>query len=266
MRAAASAALLLLGSFAAAPSPADPKIESRPFEIEQGGEKLSGVLFRDAAREDPRPGVLVIHEFWGLGAHAKKKAEELVRLGYVALAVDMYGAGKVTDHPKQASEWAGRFRGADGKPLGRARAQAWLEALRKTPGVDPKRLACMGFCFGGTMSLELAWSGADLKGVVSFHGSPTTPTADEAKAVRASVLFCHGADDSHVKDEALAAFEKGLREGGVDWALVKYGGAVHSFTNPEADARGMNGVKYDPRADRRSWEHMRSFFREIFGE
>jgi dienelactone hydrolase len=269
MRVATALALTLFGAlaaFAAAPAAEEPKIEAKPVEHEHGGEKLTGFLYRDPSREGPRPGVLVIHEFWGLGAHAKKKAEEIARLGYVALAVDMYGTGKVTDHPKQASEWAGRFRGREGKPLGRERAASWLEVLKKTPGVDPKRTACIGYCFGGTMSLELAWSGADFKAAVSFHGNPLAPTEAEAKAVKAAVLVCHGADDDHVKAETLAALEQALRTGGVDWTLVKYGGAVHSFTNPEADARGMKGVKYDAKADRRSFEHMRTLFREAFGE
>ncbi len=270
MRAAAAAALLLLGSLAASaaapPAAAEPKILSEKIDYQCGGEKLTGWLYRDAARQGPRPGVLVLHEWWGLAEHPRKKAEELARLGYTAFAADMYGTGKLTTDPKQAGEWSGQFRTPEGKVLGRLRAAAGLEVLRSCTWADPKRLAAIGFCFGGTVALELAWSGADLKGVVSFHGNPTAPTPEEAKGVKASILVCHGGDDGFVTGEALAAFEKAMRDARLDWTLVKYGGAVHAFTNPGADAYGIQGVKYDARADRRSWEHMRTFFSELFGE
>jgi dienelactone hydrolase len=270
MRAAASAALLLLGSLAASaaapPAPAEQKIVSEAVDYRYGAEKFTGWLSRDGARGGLRPGVLVVHEWWGLADHPKRRAEELAKLGYVAFAADMYGTGKLTTDPKQAGEWSGRFRTPEGKALGRARAAAALDVLRHSPGVDPNRIAAIGFCFGGTVALELAWSGADLKGVVSFHGNPTAPTPEEAKGVKASILVCHGGDDGFVPDAALAAFEKAMRDGSLDWTLVKYGGAVHAFTNPGADAYGIQGVKYDARADRRSWEHMRTFFRELFGE
>jgi dienelactone hydrolase len=229
------------------------------------GEELTGWIVRDAARTGPRPGILVVHEWWGLGDHARNAAERLARMGYVALAVDMYGTGKYTQDPKQAGEWSGRFRG-EGKTLGRARIRAALDLLRADPGVDPTRIGAIGFCFGGTVCLELAWSGADLRGVVSFHGNLTTPSAEEAKGVKASILVCHGADDAFVTPEALASFENACRDGAYDWTLVKYGGAVHSFTNPAADGSFNAGVKYHPLAERRSFEHMRDFFKERFGE
>lgn len=263
--AVAAAATALAAGLAARSAPAAaPEVASEEVAYEQGGEKLAGTLFYDPARKDPRPGVAVVHEWWGLGEHPKRKAAELAKLGYVAFCVDMYGTGKVTSDPKQAGQWAGRFR--EDRALGRARALAGLEVLRRSPRVDPRRLAAMGFCFGGTVSLEMAWSGADLKGVVSFHGNPTVPAPEEAAGVKAAVLFCHGADDGFVPDAAMAEFEKAMRDGKRDWTLVKYGGAVHSFTNPDADAHGIAGVKYQAAADRRSWEHMKSFLRELFGE
>jgi dienelactone hydrolase len=250
---------LLLAGCASVPGP---RIEADPVPYEHAGESLEGWLVRDGNLATPRPGVLVIHEWWGLGAHPKRKAEALARLGYVALCADMYGAGKLTTDPKQAGEWAGRFRTPEGKVLGRERIRAALEVLRSTPGVDPERIGAIGFCFGGTVALELAWSGAPVKGVVSFHGNPTAPTPEEAKGVKAAVLVCHGANDDLVPAAALAAFEQAVREGNLDGTLVKYPGAVHSFTNPDADGSFNPGAKYDARAAHRSWEEMCAFFRE----
>lgn len=265
---ALSLAVSLAGCASSAPDPETPEspFVGRPVEYEHAGEGLTGWLVSDPSLPGPRPGVLVVHEWWGLGDHAKRKAGDLARLGYVALCADMFGTGKVTSDPKQAGEWAGRFRTPEGRALGRERIRAALDVLRVTPGVDPERIGAVGFCFGGTVVLELAWSGAPVKGVVSFHGNPTAPAPGEAGAVKAAVLVCHGGDDPFVSEEALSSFEKAARDGRLDWSLVKYGGAVHSFTNPNADGSFNPGAKYDARADRRSWEHMRSFFREIFGE
>lgn len=273
MRALLAALALAAAGCASSPAPAPaasveppaPRLESAPVVYTHEGEELTGWIVRDAARTGPRPGILVVHEWWGLGDHARNAAERLARMGYVALAVDMYGTGKYTQDPKQAGEWSGRFRG-EGKTLGRARIRAALDLLRADPGVDPTRIGAIGFCFGGTVCLELAWSGADLRGVVSFHGNLTTPSAEEAKGVKASILVCHGADDAFVTPEALASFENACRDGAYDWTLVKYGGAVHSFTNPAADGSFNAGVKYHPLAERRSFEHMRDFFKERFGE
>src|SRR5688572_3819210 len=170
---------LLLAGCASVPAP---RIETSPVPYEHAGEPLEGWLARDASLPGPRPGVLVVHEWWGLGDGVKAKAEALARLGYVALCADMYGAGRITADPKQAGAWAGRFRG-EGKSLGRERIRAALEVLKATPGVDPDRIGAIGFCFGGTVVLELAWSGAPVKGVVSFHGNPTAPSPEEAKDV-----------------------------------------------------------------------------------
>jgi dienelactone hydrolase len=269
MRALLLAALLLAGC--ATSSTLDdvrdpPAIEAAPVAYDHGGERLVGWLVRDANRAGPRPGVLVVHEWWGLGDHPRRKADELARLGYVALCVDMYGEGRLTKDPKQAGEWAGKFRTPEGKLLGRERMKAALDVLRATPGVDPERIGAIGFCFGGTVCLELAWSGAPVKGVVSFHGNPTAPLPEDVKGVKASVLLCHGANDDLVPAEAMAAFEKAVRDGNLDGTVVKYPGAVHSFTNPDADGSFNPLVRYDARADRRSWEDMRAFFRELFSE
>ncbi|MGA9823026.1 MAG: dienelactone hydrolase family protein, partial [Desulfobaccales bacterium] len=144
-------------------------------------------------------------------------------------------------------------------------AQAALKALAQTPEVDPRRLGAIGFCFGGTTVLELAYTGAEgLKGVVSFHGGLLAPTPVELKAIKAAILVLHGADDPHVSGESIAAFQEAMRKGGIDWQMVYFGGAVHAFTNPAAGSNKASGVAYDARAARRSWQYMRDFFKEIF--
>jgi dienelactone hydrolase len=261
----ALAALLALAGCADAGAAPEARIVTETVAYQDGDVALEGYLAYDATREGRRPGVLVIHEWWGLGAHPKARAEKLAALGYVAFCPDMYGKGRLTDDPGQAGAWAGAFR-KDPHGAGRRRVRAGYDILVKHARVDPARTAAIGFCYGGTVALELAWSGADVKGVVSFHGNPAPPPAADAADVKSAVLVCHGADDAFVPDAALEAFEEGMRSAGLDWMLVKYGSAVHSFTNKGADARGMKGVKYNAAADRRSWAHMRSFFHELFGE
>ncbi|HEX9024338.1 MAG TPA: dienelactone hydrolase family protein [Geobacteraceae bacterium] len=150
------------------------------------------------------------------------------------------------------------------RPLARARALAGLEVLKKRAQVDPQRIAAIGYCFGGTMALELARSGADLKGVVSFHGGLSTPDPADARNIRGKVLVLHGADDPMESPAEIAAFQEEMRRAGVDWQMVFYGGAVHAFSNPEAGKAGIKGVAYNEAADRRSWLAMRDFFDEIF--
>jgi dienelactone hydrolase len=239
-----------------------PKIVTEAVTYRDGDVELEGWIAYDASRTGRRPGVLVIHEWWGLGDHPKRRAEALARLGYVAFACDMYGKGKRTDDPKVAGRWASGFRG-ENRLAGRSRARAGLDVLTKHERVDPARVAAMGYCFGGTIALELAWSGAPLVGAVSFHGHPTSPREQDLAGVRAAILVCHGADDGFVPDEMLATFERTMREGKIDWQLIKYGGAVHSFTNQGADAHGIPGVAYHEKADRRSWSHMETFFEEV---
>ena len=237
---------------------------TKAVEYKDGDVVLEGYLAYDGKQAGRRPGVLVIHEWWGLGEHPKRKAEALARLGYVAFAVDMYGKGQLTDDPQQAGAWAGRFRG-EGKAAGRTRIRAGLDVLLAQENVDSKRIGAIGFCFGGTVALELAWCGADVRGIVCFHGQPTTPSAEEAGNVKAAVLVCHGADDGFVPPEALAEFQTSMKAAKIDWQLNYYAGAVHSFTNPDADRHGIPGVAYNARADRRSFDNMKSFFADLFG-
>ncbi len=164
--------------------------------------------------------------------------------------------------PEEAATQAGIYR--KDRALMRARMQAGLDVLRSSPLCDPKRVAAIGYCFGGMCVLELARSGADVAGVVSFHGGLDTPAPADAKHIKCKVLVLHGGDDPHVPRKDVEAFEDEMRAGGVDWQLVIYGGAVHGFTNSAAGSDKSRGVAYDAEADRRSWEAMKSFFAELF--
>jgi dienelactone hydrolase len=237
---------------------------TRPVSYEQGGTRLEGYLAYDDRTTTLRPGVLVVPEWWGLNDYARDRARQLAQLGYVAFAVDMYGTGVVTTDPKKAGELAGQFYG---KPLMAERAQAALDQLLKTGLVDGRRVAAIGFCFGGAVCQVLAYSGAPLAGIVSFHGSLVPASPEAAARTRARFLICHGALDPFARPEEIAAFQRSLDDGKVDYQFVSYAGAVHSFTNPAADtiaAAGMKGVGYNATAARRSWRQMTVFFDEIF--
>lgn len=229
-------------------------------QITYGGDsKLQGYVCYDDATQARRPGILVVHEWWGLNDYAKERARSLAHQGYVALALDMYGEGKTTDHPQTAGEWSS----AVDDEQRNERFQAALEQLRSHKLVDPQRIAAIGYCFGGGVVLRMAASGADLRGVVSFHGSlPTSSIAPGT--VKAKILACHGADDPFVNGEQVQKFQQALTEAGANWELIVFGGAKHSFTVKEADSRGIAGLAYNESADRRSWAAMLHFFEEIF--
>jgi dienelactone hydrolase len=243
------------------------KIIARPVAYEHAGVKLEGWLAYDDTKTatGQAPGVLVIPEWWGLNDYPKSRAGQLAQLGYVAFVADMYGAGVVTTDPAKAGELAGQFYG---KPLMAERAQAGLDQLRQTGLVDASRVAAIGYCFGGAVVQALAYSGAPLAGIVSFHGSLLPAPPEAAARNRAKFLVCHGALDPFIAKEAVDAFKKSLDDGKFDYQFISYAGAVHAFTNPGADkiaAAGLNGVGYNAAADRRSWAHMTAFFGEIFG-
>jgi dienelactone hydrolase len=237
-------------------------IHTQAVEYKQGSTALEGYLAYDSALEGRRPGVLVIHEWTGLGDYVKKRAETLAGMGYVAFCADIYGKGIRPQTPDEAGRTAGVYK--NDRTLTRLRAQAALDILLKNPYVDPRRVAVIGYCFGGMVALELARGGAPLAGVVTFHGALDTPTPGEAKNIKAKVLALHGADDPYVTAAQVAAFEDEMRKGRVDWQLVKYGGAVHAFTNPASGNDPTKGVAYNEKADQRSWEAMKEFFAEIF--
>lgn len=246
---------LLLPSFLGA----EAGLTSRDLDYTHGDTELRGYLVYDDSLDGPRPGVLVVHEWWGLNDHARRQADEIAKLGYVAFAVDMYGKGVVTTDATEAAQLAGRLYG---KPLMRERVRAGLDVLARDPRVDPRRIGAIGFCFGGTTVLELAYSGAPVTGVVSFHGGLVAPKPEDLDRIQASILVLHGADDPLVKPEQIEAFQEGVRKAGADWTMIWFGGAVHSFTNPEAGKTGLAGVAYDKRADARSRRMMEIFFEE----
>ncbi len=237
-------------------------IHTETILYKHGGANLEGYLAYDDAIQGKRPGVLVVHEWWGHDAYARKRAEQLAALGYTAFALDMYGKGMHTDDPKKAGELSGFYK--SDRMLMRGRANAGLKILKNQATVDSKRVAAMGYCFGGTVVLELARAGADVAGVVSFHGGLDTPDPKDAKNIKGKILVLHGADDSYVPAQQVAAFEDEMRKGNVDWELIKYGNAVHGFTNSNNGTDNSKGVAYNEEADRRSWESMKSFFTEIF--
>jgi dienelactone hydrolase len=242
--------------------PAVGEIIGKSLDYKHGDVALQGYIAYDDKVKDPRPGVILVHEWWGLTDHMKSMTRELAAMGYVAFALDMYGAGVVTDKADQAGKLAGQFGKDDA--LRRARAKAGYDALLATNLVDKSRIAAIGFCFGGTTVLHMAYSGLDLVGVVSFHGALVPPADADTGKIKAKILVLHGADDPLVPADTVTKFQDGVRKAKADWQMMYYGGAVHSFTNPGADKVGIDGVKYDARADKRSRAHMKLFFDEVF--
>ena len=238
-----------------------PDIRTRSVEYRIGDTVFEGYMAWDASRAGVRPGVLVVHEWYGLNDYARMRARQLAELGYVALAADMYGGGKVAADRNEASRLASALR--DDRGQMRRRARAALAALRVDKKVDAERLAAIGYCFGGGVVLELARSGADVDAVASFHGNLDTPDASDAGNIRGTVLVQTGAADPHVPDEQVAAFEKEMTDADVDWYLIVYGNAVHSFTNPGAGDNPSTGSAYNEKAARRSWAAMRDLFDEV---
>ena len=231
---------------------------------EQGGVTLEGFHVYDDAVKGKRPAVLVIHQWTGLTDYEKGRSRQLAELGYNVLAADIYGVG-IRPKPPEAANEAGKYKGD--RKLFRARIDAGLALLKKDELTDTSKIAAIGYCFGGTGVLELARSGAEIAGVVSFHGALDTAPgfAAEKGKVPAKVLVLHGAIDPHVPAEQVSAFEKEFSEAGADWQFVAYSGAVHGFTQKMAGDDPSKGAAYNAAADRRSWEAMKVFFAEIFG-
>jgi len=237
-------------------------IQSRLIEYQHGDATLQGYLAYDAANNEKRPGILIIHEWWGHNEYAQMRARQLAELGYIAFALDMYGKGVLATEAQKASELAGGF--YQDRQLMRERAAAGLEVLTNQKFTDSNRLAVIGFCFGGTTALELARGGADVNGIVSFHGGLNTPDPEDARRIKAAILVLHGADDPYVKAEEVQSFQAEMRNADVDWQMIYYADAVHSFTNPAAGNNKASGAAYNERAARRAWSAMRVFFKEIF--
>lgn len=237
------------------------KVVTQTIEYKHGDVVLEGLLAYDDAVKEKAPGVLIVHEWWGCNDYAKQRARDIAALGYVAFALDMYGKGVTATEAEEAKKLSGPF--YQDTALLRGRAQAGLDVLAKSDKVDPKRIAAIGYCFGGTTVLQLALGGADLVGVVSFHGGLFQIPADTKSPIKARILVCHGADDPFIKKEDLDGFQDGLRKLKADWQLVSYGNAVHSFTNPGADGK-IPGAQHNAAAETRSWAHMQTFLKECF--
>ena len=238
------------------------QLQARSVEYREGGTVLQGYLAYDDAAKIPSPGVLVVHEWKGLGTYAKRRAEQLAKLGYVAFAADMYGKGVYAKDHEAAAALSGVYR--NDRQLMRSRILAALDVLKQQPQVDADRIAAIGYCFGGMTVLELARSGAAILGVVSFHGGLQTPHPQDAKAIRGKVLVLHGANDPFVTQAEVATFEHQMRAAGADYQLIQYDGAVHSFTVPNAGHDPSSGMAYDKEADKRSWEAMQAFLEALF--
>ena len=238
-------------------------VTTRDITYEADGRTMVGTLALPDGN-DRRPGVLVCHEGPGLDDHARGRATRLAdELGFVAFALDYHGDGKPISDRDEMMARLGALRSEP--PRARAIGTAGLDILRAEPRTDTGRLAAIGYCFGGTLSLELARGGADLKAVVGFHSGLSTVRAEDARNITGKVLALIGADDPIVNNDERRAFEEEMRAGGVDWQLVVYGGAVHSFTNPRASTVDIPGIAYDEVTDRRSWQAMLDLFDEVFG-
>lgn len=230
-----------------------------PTSYEFGGRKFAGYI-ADGSNGRQAPGILVAHEGGGLVEHPKSRAQMLAALGYVAYAFDLFGGETM---PMEEARIVVQQLRAD-LPEFRGRVSAALGMLKAQPGVDPRRLGAIGFCFGGTGVLELARSGADVAGVVGFHAGLSTSRQEDAKDIRGRVLVCMGADDPIITADQRLAFADEMTKGGVDWQMHVYGGVGHSFTNQDIDAWKFPGFAYNETADRRSWAAMRTFFGEVF--
>lgn len=241
-------------------------VHSEEVTYTDNGMTLQGYLAYDASADGPRPGVLVIHEWWGHNEHAREQARRLAALGYTALAVDMYGDGRLADHPDDARTFAMAIR--QNQALMEVRFNAARKFLEQHAKTDAGRTAAIGYCFGGSVVLEMARAGSDLAAVASFHGALATQNPAQSGRVNSRVLVLHGNDDPMVPAEQVENFKKEMDAAGVDYHFVGYDGATHSFTNPGADeaARRFDmPVGYNADADQASWAELERFLAETFG-
>jgi dienelactone hydrolase len=237
-------------------------MKTEPIEYKDGNVTLRGYLAYDDQKAGKRPGVLVMPEAFGLGTNAKSRAEWLAKLGYVALAGDPYGNGEELTDLQEAIKRATAIFTEPG--TARRRMRVGLDKLASLPQTDPTRLAAIGYCMGGALSLEAARDGAPLKGIVSFHGALQTGMPALPGQVKANILVITGADDPFVPVAQVNAFADEMTKAGADWQIISYGGVKHSFTNPDAARVGNPGIEYNKKADERSWTAMQTFFDEIF--
>ncbi len=244
-------------------STASGEIKSKVVEYRDGDTILEGYVVWDSAQiNKPAPGVLVVHQWLGLTDYEKRRCQQLAEMGYVAFALDIYGKGVRPANTQEAGKTAGIYK--KDRELYRRRLNLGLEQLNALPGVAADKIAAIGYCFGGTGVLELARSGAHLAGGVSFHGGLDSPNPTDGKNIAAKLLILHGADDPFVPAKEIDAMRAELDEAQVDWQMIYYSGAVHSFTQPMAGNDNSLGAAYNEKADKRSWLAMQTFFSELF--
>ena len=253
--------LLALLAFALFAAPATAEVMTKTVVYRSGNAVFEGFVAWDSAVSNA-PGVLVVHQWMGLTDYEKGRCKQLAELGYVAFALDIYGVDNRPANQGEAGKMAGRFK--NNRKLYRQRLRVGLDQLRAVAEVDKDRIAAIGYCFGGTGVLELARSGADIKGGVSFHGGLDSTNPTDGVNIKGKLLICHGADDPHVPASGIEAMKKEFNAAKVDWQMNYYSGAVHAFTQPMAGSDNSKGAAYNKEADHRSWTAMRSFFDEIF--
>jgi len=254
---------LIVAAFLSLTAMASAEVKTREITYKDGNVECRGYLAWDDALTGTRPGVLVVHEWWGLNDYARERAQLLAKAGYLAFACDMYGEGKLAAHPKEAGEMATKVR-SDVDSWVR-RAKAGLEVLTSQPECDKSKLGAIGYCFGGSTALQLAFHGADLDAVASFHGALPIPTAEQAALVKknkTTILICHGSQDSFIPEDTCQKVRGALDAAGADFEMAYYGNARHSFTVKSADSHGIDGLRYNAEADQRSWARLMGLFQE----
>jgi dienelactone hydrolase len=258
MRRAVFLATLILGAAATASA----AVQTKVVDYSQDGTPLQGLLAWNDMAAGKRPGILVVHEWWGHNEHARTQARKLAEAGYVAFALDMFGKGKVTTHPDEAMKFMSE---AAANPAGmKARFDAAMAVLKADPHVDTSQIGAIGYCFGGGVVLNMAAQGEPLKAVVTFHGALSALGSVPEGGIKAKVLVQTGADDPLVPAAAVDEFKKKMTAAGADYKVIEYPGAKHAFTNPDADKAGMPQLAYNAEADKKSFEAMIEFFKTVF--
>lgn len=241
------------------------EIKSTVIDYTIDGKPFQGYLSYDDKLKGKQPGIIVVHEWWGHNNYARNRADMLAELGYTAFALDMYGKGKLADHPENAQTYMQSV--MSNMNVMEQRFNEALQLLKKQTTVDPDKIAAIGYCFGGAVVLHMAKTGAELAGVVSFHGSLSEKLQPKPNTVKASVLVLNGADDPFISAEQISAFKQSMKSANADFELINYPGAKHSFTNPDADRFGKQfdlPLEYHEAVDKQSWKEMQSFFSKIF--
>jgi dienelactone hydrolase len=246
---------------------AQAEVVGKEVSYRADGTTLKGYIAYDDAYKGKRPAVLVVHEWWGHNAYARHRADMLAQQGYTALAVDMYGDGKVAQHPDDAGKFATEV--SKNMPMAKARFEAGMQLLRKQKNVDAKEMAAIGYCFGGGVVLNMARMGEPLKAVVSFHGSLSTDTPAQAGQIKARLMSFTGEDDVMITADKVAAFKQEMTDAKADFRVVTYPGVKHSFTNPDADELGKKfnlPMAYNAAADKDSWQQATVFLKDVFSK